>query len=114
MIHTVSLEMAKKLKAAGWEKETEHIWLRTGNKYEIVAVPDYFYSEEFPAPTAGELLREMPRCRVMVGETGRAIAVRIVPVQDGDTLRLDDSEPYHADTPEDALAAAWIDEYGQK
>lgn len=60
----VSLETAKKLKAAGWSKPTAFVQVKHSNKiYELRAHStsmDTYKVPYLPAPTAEEILRELP------------------------------------------------------
>jgi len=64
--HVVSLEMAKKLKEAGWKKETEFWWSREKeqDKYKLTYSYSKFQSADplphFAAPLATEILEELP------------------------------------------------------
>ena len=64
--HVVSLEMAKKLKEAGWKKETEFWWSREKeqDKYKLTYSYSKFQSADplphFAAPLATEILDELP------------------------------------------------------
>jgi len=70
--HVVSLEMAKKLKEAGWKKNTEFLWKRhslSGNftdpreyEYKIMHLEGFSISKNdniYPAPLATEILEEL-------------------------------------------------------
>ena len=55
---TVSLETAQALKEAGWEKKTVFVWTvsrKTGNT-KVWPSPGFYESDNFAAPTLGELL----------------------------------------------------------
>ena len=64
MIHTCSLEVSRKIKEAGIEIKTEWFWYKGGysyNKWILVnEKPITDVCEFFPAPTLGELIRELP------------------------------------------------------
>lgn len=65
---TVSLELAKKLKEAGWQYETLFFWCGLEHKevssstgeMKIFYGKYYPYREHFAAPTAEEILRRLP------------------------------------------------------
>ena len=57
--YVVSLDLAKKLKEAGWEKETEFIWAR--GFVDLSAFWFKYEGEEvYPAPLAEEITQELP------------------------------------------------------
>jgi len=58
--YVVSLDLAKKLKEAGWEKKTEFIWAR--GFVDLSAFKFKYEGEEvLPAPLAEEILEELPK-----------------------------------------------------
>lgn len=101
---TVSLEVAKRLKEAGVELKTEWWWRWTiQGKTELILKNQYCTKEEipevsyYPAPTLGELVRELPEGYRIYKET----------------LWICDSKNKlywkRADTPEDAAALMLIE-----
>ena len=65
--HVVSLEIARELKGAGWEKETEFWWVitLTSNWHISMGKPDEGWcilnkGNYFAAPLATEILEELP------------------------------------------------------
>lgn len=56
----VSLETAKKLKAAGWTKPTEFIYEDLGHRQQLRLGSIKMNTGDFYAPTAEEVLRELP------------------------------------------------------
>ncbi|RLI48504.1 MAG: hypothetical protein DRP09_21410 [Candidatus Thorarchaeota archaeon] len=57
--YVVSLDLAKKLKEAGWEKKTEFIWTR--GFVDLSAFKFKYEGEEvLPAPLAEEITKELP------------------------------------------------------
>lgn len=68
MYNTVSLEVAKKLKEAGWKKETIFHWAKDGEQDEDIAEWIIQYSEDdsltcwesWNAPQIHEILEELP------------------------------------------------------
>ncbi len=70
--HTVSLEIAKQLKEAGWKKETEFWWYEyisavdKENKLVLENIEPHWTVNDktktkYPAPLATEILEELPR-----------------------------------------------------
>jgi len=61
----VSIETAKELKAAGWMKPTELSWYTDGTRIRIrpsgLSGIQTLVEDENPAPTAEEILRELPK-----------------------------------------------------
>jgi hypothetical protein len=101
----VTRETAEKLKSAGYETETALVWVKIGS--EAWRVMDGAHLAAFPknatiffAPTAGELMEEMPDWlsvyRVMDGTGWAACHIG------EDVYEL-------APTPADALAMLWIE-----
>lgn len=103
---TVSLEIAKKLKEAGWIMPTACVWaegsLLEGETHYLHKnwEPDWSLSKGFYfAPTLGELIRELPNHHLRSPKFLNGLfsvtnwATRFVK---------------QADTPEDACALAWI------
>lgn len=59
-----SLDMGQKIKAAGWTKPTMFEWLNNDGEFMPMSSEEkgFFRKDEiFPAPTAEEILRELPR-----------------------------------------------------
>jgi hypothetical protein len=95
-MHTVSFEVAKKLKEGGWNIHTQ-IGYRNDGKFK-----SNFIGSDFYAPTLGELIRELPD------------GYRILKHKKYQILTSSKTFGYHnmiseADTPEDAAALAWIE-----
>ena len=60
----VSLDTAKKLKAAGWDKPTAFYWsdlTGIGNLLDARYMGGKPFESDMPAPTAEEILRELPQ-----------------------------------------------------
>ncbi len=122
---TVSLDIAKKLKEAGWEKETEKVWYYdtygrdSVDGWNLLELQENWLEEFhekggkglFPAPTAGELLRELP---AFVEEP--KFAQLSLLLEEGDwiasyqTIEVENEDLFDvaADTPEVALGKLWI------
>lgn len=62
--HVVSLEIAKQLKEAGWDKKTTFCWLEIDDEWilDLYANDKYndVYTSIIPAPLATEILEELP------------------------------------------------------
>jgi len=62
MQHTTSFGVSERLEAAGYNRETMFVWINPLNpklalRYHVEDEPDLVY---LPAPTLGELIRELP------------------------------------------------------
>jgi hypothetical protein len=69
LMHTTSLEMSKRLKEAGWVKETLFIWVEWPNGTWRVA-RNYDFQRKYakdwlPAPILTEILEELPEINLI-------------------------------------------------
>ena len=118
--YVVSLDLAKKLKEAGWNKKTEFIWAR--GFVDLSAFKFKYGGEEvLPAPLAEEILEELPKyiheyveCErktyyptAEINEIGYRVGYRTEPVCLCDQIEwLYLSAPY--DKLSDATAQTWL------
>lgn len=98
MQHTTSFGVSERLEAAGYNRETMFVWIQGINpklalRYHVEDEPDLVY---LPAPTLGELIRELPTHSITCYGDGEGLC------RNWDSLE----EKYEADTPEDAAGLA--------
>lgn len=98
-MNTVSLEVAKRLKEAGWAETTYGYFNPRGLYTRLTQIPPDDQHKFISAPTLGELMRALPAGselhRAYFGDIDKWYCVA-------------GGEEYYSDTPEDAAANAWI------
>jgi len=110
---TVSLEMAKKLEEAGWEQKSCHfVWV--GEQIVGIQSAHYTGSSGYSAPTAEEVLRELPATLEWKNDSDKIARIHFEMYPDSFQVGYSPQwekewfRPKSADTLANAAAAMWI------
>lgn len=103
-MNTVSLEVAKKLKAAGWAENSGYYYIPEHN-YAVPAIAVTDSKSAIVAPTLGELVRALPVGYGLISHKNRKGKVKWICSDNLGIMLIAGDAP---DTPEDACGLAWI------
>jgi hypothetical protein len=100
---TVTLETAKKLKEAGWDKECEFVYSPKGNLYFTNNFDGKVIKIECETPTLQEILEELPGLTMY-----KSASDNLFTFISNDEMRLPEALVIENESPVEAAALLWI------